>query len=182
MHQKTDWAQLGDVAAPGSRSLIIARDKPGSPEEPGSPTSPNHSAMLENWLRREENSAQVSATRCVCWEEVLPRKQHQRETSPWGEEPRDKATGTLNWGWGEGGRIRRLFLFPFERWHCDRRGPDPAWLLYLCALGNLSLPLSVFFPRAQDGELVARNRTSDNRLDSIDGCHHGGSHISLQLS
>lgn len=48
VHQKTDWAQLGDMAAPGSGSLIIARGKPGSPKEPGSPTSPNHSAMLEN--------------------------------------------------------------------------------------------------------------------------------------
>lgn len=43
---------------------------------------------------------------------------------------------------------------------------------------------TVFFPRAEDRELIARNRTSDNRLDSTDGVNHhdGGSRISLRLS
>lgn len=48
MHQKTGWAQLGDRTALGSGSLIIARDKPASPEEPESPTRPNQSVMVEN--------------------------------------------------------------------------------------------------------------------------------------
>lgn len=98
------------------------------------------------------------------------RKQHQRETSPWGKSREMKPLGPRTGAEVKVAELEGYFWFPLRGGTVT--GGDQLLLgsftcvhlatcLYSCQ--------TVFFPRAQDRELVARNRASANRLDSIDG-------------